>query len=94
MSNVIGFLESVGCDAALAGAGREELEIALNEAQIEPALRAAILAGDRSRIEAMLECNSNVCCGIFPGKEDEEEEEEEEPSKEDDEITARSSRAA
>jgi hypothetical protein len=92
MSNVISFLERMGQDSELKGATPEELESALTRAQIDPAMRAAILGNDRPELEALLECKSTICCGIFPGKEDEDEEE---PSKkDDDEILAQSSRAA
>ena len=93
MSKVISFLESIGTDAMLRHVGKDDLAIALNQAQIEPALKTAILAEDHHAIEALLECKSNVCCGIFPGKE-EEDESEEEPSKDDEEVRGRSSRAA
>src|SRR5882757_4690768 len=69
MSNVISFLESVGQDAALRHATKEELELALNKAQIDPALQTAILEKDQRQIEALLGAASNVCCGVFPGKE-------------------------
>lgn len=86
MSSVISLLESLGQDAELRHANTEELESALIRAGIDSAARSAILAGDKTRLESVLACVSNVCCGVFPGKE--EEEEEEEPSKEDEEIRA------
>jgi hypothetical protein len=92
MSNVISFLERMGQDSELRGATPEELELALARAQIDAASRAAILGSDQPKLEALLGCNSTICCGIFPGKEDDEEQEE--PSKDDDEIRAQSSRAA
>ena len=89
MSNVISFLESVGQDAALRHATKEELELALSKAQIDPALQAAILGKDQQQIEALMGAATNVCCGVFPGKE-EDDESEEEPSKDDDEVRAQS----
>ena len=85
MSNVIGFLEKMGQDAALRHAGNNEIELALASAQIDPALRTAILGNDRAQLEALLGARTNVYCLIAPGKQDDEEEEE--PSKED-EISA------
>lgn len=93
MSNVVSFLESLGQDSDLRHVDSAELEKALIAAGINSAIRAAILDNDQPRLEALLACSSNVCCGIFPGKEDEEEEEEE-PSKEDEEVRLQSSRAA
>jgi hypothetical protein len=84
MSNVISFLESVGQDAVLRHATKEELELSLNASQIDPALQEAILQGDQVQLEALLKVKSNVCCMVFPGKE--EDEDEETPSKDDDEI--------
>jgi hypothetical protein len=85
MTNVISFLESVGQDAQLRHATKEELELAMNRAQIDPALQAALMRGDQNQLEALLGTRINVVCAIFPGKEDDEEEEA--PSKDDDEIT-------
>lgn len=88
MSNVIGFLEKMGQDATLRHATQNELELALTLAQIDPQIRTAILGKDQAQIELLLGAATNVCCGLFPEKEDEDESEEE-PSKEA-EIAARS----
>jgi hypothetical protein len=90
MSNVIGFLERIGQDAALRHAPDSDVELALVRAQIDPELRAAILCKDQARIEVLLGAQTNVCCGLETPKHDEEEEEDE-PKKDDDEISARSS---
>ena len=47
MSNFMEFLEQMGQDAQLRYATSDELEQALTRAQIEPAVQAAVLAGDR-----------------------------------------------
>jgi hypothetical protein len=86
MSNVISFLESVGKDAALRHAGKDEMKLALAQTEIEPQLQAAIASGDQARMEALLGAKTNVVCAIMPGKE-EDDEGEEGPSKDDDEIT-------
>ena len=86
MSNVISFLESVGQDADLRHATKDELELALSKAQISPELHAAILHGDQARLIALLGAKTNVVCAVMPGKEDDDEGEES-PSKDDDEIT-------
>ncbi|MDR3389440.1 MAG: hypothetical protein P4L92_20540 [Rudaea sp.] len=88
MSNVIGFLESVGKDAKLRCAAKEDLELALVSAQVDPEFQAAILDGDHKSLEVFLGVKPVVCCGMAPGKEDDDEGEES-PSKED-EITAQS----
>jgi hypothetical protein len=88
MSNVIGFLETMGQDAALRHATQNDVELALTRAQIDPELQAAILGKDQAQIEALLGASTNVCCAIAPGKDDEEEDEE--PLRDDDEITAQS----
>jgi len=86
MSNVIGFLESVGQDAALRHAAQGELKLALSGAQIDPALQIAILNNDQDRLTALLGARTNLVCGVLPGKEDDDEGEEA-PSRDDDEIT-------
>jgi hypothetical protein len=78
MSNVIDFLECLGKDAQLRHASDPELEQALIRAQIDPAVREAILLRDQRRLESLLGATANVCCAIYaPVREDEPEEEEE-----------------
>jgi hypothetical protein len=66
------FLVQMGQDAQLRYATNNELEQALTRAQIEPAMRAAVLAGDRSRLEALLGATGNTFCGIYVPDDDEE----------------------
>jgi hypothetical protein len=76
MSKVIDFLEKVGRDGKLRHASTEDMEGALEVAQIAPQLAAAILAKDSALIESLLGDNK-VYCALMPGKQDEEEEERE-----------------
>jgi hypothetical protein len=92
MSNVIRFLERLGQDAAVRHADKDELSLILQNQQIEPEVAAAMLAEDIQKIEVLLDCKPNICCGVFPGKEDDESEEA--PSKDDEEIQAQSAQAA
>ena len=82
MLNVIDFLERFGQDAGLRYATGEVVADALQQAGIEPALQAAILAKDQRTLEALLGSDTNVCCLIH--KDDEEEEEEEEGDEDED----------
>jgi hypothetical protein len=75
MSNVIDFLERLGQDAQLRHATSTEVEQALTHAQIDPALRAAVLSGDQRALEARLGAKSNVCCMVFVPKDDGDQEE-------------------
>ena len=72
MSNIIEFLGQMGQDAQLRYATGNELEQALTRAQIEPAMRAAVLAGDRRRLEMLLGATGNTFCGVYvpDGEED------------------------
>jgi len=81
--NVIDFLERFGQDAGLRYASGDVVAEALQQAGIEPALRAAILAKDQRALQALLGSDTNVCCLIH--KDDEEEEEESDEDEEDDE---------
>jgi hypothetical protein len=85
MSNVIDFLERIGRDAQLRHGSQDEVEMALANAEIAPELRAAIIAKNQVRLEALLGQGS-ICCAFFPVKEGEEEgdETEEAPSRESD----------
>jgi hypothetical protein len=73
MSDVIDFLEKLGQDSALRYASRIQLEGALESARLDPQLQAAVMAGDREAIEAILGDGSNVCCMIFAPLEEEQE---------------------
>jgi len=81
--NVIDFLERFGQDAGLRYASGDVVAEALQQAGIEPALQAAILAKDQRTLQALLGSDTNVCCLIH--KDDEEEEEETDEDEEDDE---------
>jgi hypothetical protein len=82
MTDVIDFLERMGQDAQLRHAAQDEVELALNSAEIAPELQTAILARDQAQLEKLL--GQDPLCGmLFPGKEDEQEDEdtEETPSR-------------
>jgi len=51
VSNVIDFLQKLGQDADLRHAPRTALEVALAEANIDPALREALLGADQRKLE-------------------------------------------
>ena len=88
MSNVIDLLERMGQDARLRHASQDEVELALAGAQIDPELRAAILAKDQRQLEVLLQ-QGPLCCMLFPAKEDEDEDDESEetPSRDGEEIS-------
>jgi hypothetical protein len=83
VSNVIDFLERFGRDAELRHASDEDVEAALKQAGIEPALQIAIVGKDQSALERLLGADTNVCCLV--NKPDDEEEEEEDDVEEEDE---------
>jgi molybdopterin-guanine dinucleotide biosynthesis protein A len=89
MSNVINFLVRMGQDAQLRHASSHEVALALASEQIDPELRAAILAKDQREIERLLE-QAPHCCLLFPEKEDEDDDGEEGPSREGEEISMHS----
>jgi len=78
MSNVIELLERLGQDAQLRHASDNELEQTLIGAQIDPAIREAILRRDQHQLESLLGANPNVCCMIFSPLEEEDDESKEE----------------
>jgi len=79
MSDVIDFLERMGQDAQLRHASQGDVEQALVDAQIEPPLRAAILAKDSAQLQTMLGMDEDPPPPIqMPSEEDEEDETEEE----------------
>lgn len=90
MSNVIEFLERMGADAELRHATQDRLEAALAQAEVEPELRAALLARDLPRVTALLGASTNVCCALsIPDPDDEDRQDDDEDDG--DEIHARHS---
>ena len=83
MSNVIDFLQRLGQDADLRHAPRTALEVALAEADIDPALREALLGADQRKLETLLGADTNVCAMISPGKKEDDEEEDEDDFEDD-----------
>lgn len=87
MSNVIDFVERMGQDAQLRHASMGDVELALVQAQLDPEIRAAILARDQEKLELLLG-GGNVCCALCPAEEEEEKDAPEEaPPREEDEIS-------
>ncbi len=86
MSNVIGFLERMGQDAQLRHAATDEVNVALANAGIGPALQAVILGNDKAHLEALLGARTNVLCLVAPGK-GEDDEDDESPDRDDDEVS-------
>ncbi len=62
MSNIIGFLESAGRDAALRHATREQLLQAMQRDQIEPTSRDALLQPQRMAIDGLLSVRETMYC--------------------------------
>lgn len=89
MSNVVDFLEKLGENAELRYISGGKLEQALSEAQIDPALHAALLNAEPRELASLLGASANVCSMIRPADEPEEpaddEDDEEEEDEEDDE---------
>lgn len=54
MKDVIDILERMGADAGLRDAPRQELEQALEAEQVEAAVRAAMLSGDRAELQRLM----------------------------------------
>lgn len=81
----INVLDKLGADAALWMAGPSGLERLLADAGLDPALRAAIAAGDGGLLGRLLNVRENVCCLIEPHREEEEEEEDDMEEESDDE---------
>ena len=83
MSNVVEFLQQLGQNSQLRYAGQHELEQALNESEIAPSLRAALLNGDQLKLATLIGSPLNMVCAVFaPMDEEDEPEQEDEPSKE------------
>jgi hypothetical protein len=78
MSDIIEFLETLGANAHLRQASRDELSIALADAKVDAWASEAILARDAGHLYALLSKAPLCCVQTIPRKEGEEEEEREE----------------
>jgi hypothetical protein len=65
MSNVIEMLEKIGSNPGLRYADGDVLERAMAVAQIDPKMRAAVIAHDRPQLEAGLGATPNTCAIIY-----------------------------
>lgn len=61
-SNVIGFLENAGRNAALHHASREQLLQAMQREEIAPVLRSALLQPERVAIDGLLGVRETMYC--------------------------------
>ncbi|MGH8041586.1 MAG: hypothetical protein ACREPN_06030 [Rudaea sp.] len=62
MSNIIGFLENAGRNAAMRHASRAQLLRALQGEGIEPVAQTALLQPQRSRLDALLAARETMYC--------------------------------
>jgi hypothetical protein len=76
MSSVFDFLERMGSDAQWRNASKDEVEIALAEAEVEAPLREAILTRDVSKLETLLQQTPLIAMLIPPDEEEGEEDDE------------------
>jgi hypothetical protein len=77
MSVIIQLLEKMGQNSELRYADAEQL--AKRMVDTDPALIAAVSAGDQQAIETLLGARTNVVCGVHPAQEPEEDEPEQQP---------------
>lgn len=70
MKDVIDILERMGADAGLRDAPRQELEQALEAEQVEAAVRAAMLSGDRAELQRLMGAEAQFSV-IMPAEEEE-----------------------
>jgi hypothetical protein len=84
MASVVDCLDRIGRDAELRYATAEEIERVLAAAQVEPAVRSALL-DNGSQLEDLLGARANLCCLVRPPSEEPEEEEEPDDDTDDEE---------
>jgi hypothetical protein len=82
MTDIIDFLERMGRDAGLRSATGAELAGALAEAQVDPSVQKAVLAGDRALLERVLGAQPNVSCMTNYPESDDDAAEQEKKAKE------------
>ena len=62
MSNVIGFLEQLGGNAAMRHANRDVLLKAMREEEIAPTLQSALLQPQRSMLDDLADARNTMYC--------------------------------
>lgn len=75
MLDAVSFLERLGGDASAHDASIADINRQLAEVGVGPAVRAALVSGDREELERLLGARPNVCCLIDPAVQDEEDDE-------------------
>lgn len=86
MSDVIEFLEKMGRHAQLRHASPEDMELALEDAQIDAPLSSAILARDMSDLYDLLKLQPMFATQMEPGEEEDAPSKEEEPGREEEDA--------
>jgi len=86
MSNVLDFLERMGSDARLRQSGVDGMNLAMEQAAIDPETRRAILESDGARLGDLMAAPANVCCMVHAPEDEEDEPEKDPPA--DDKIAA------
>jgi hypothetical protein len=71
MLNVVDCLECLGGRPSASSAERADIEEGFAAARMEPAVRAALVSGDRKELECLLGIRSNVYRLIAPARQDE-----------------------
>lgn len=78
MSNVIGFLEQMGKNAALSRLEGEEFAAAVDALGLDDAPRQALLARDHEALNALLGGRLAMTCMLFPADDDNKKDDEQE----------------
>lgn len=74
MSKLIEFLEQLGQDSQLRRASEAELQVAMERAGLDLALRVPLLTADRRELETMAGAPANVCCVVQAAEDGDESE--------------------
>ncbi len=68
VSNVIGFIENVGRNAALRHASRAQLLQAMRDEDLSPTQRETLLGADVSALDSLIGIRDTMYCALFPVK--------------------------
>ena len=90
MSNVIEFLEWMGREAGWRAGQVSDVESAIADSALSPAVKAALLGQDSKSLRELMDANSNLCCLVHNPDDDEDEEEEEDEDEEEVRVRAMS----
>jgi len=89
MNKVIKVLEAISANPAIYE-DKESIERLITEVELDEEVKHAILTGERSELESILDVRSKIVCMLIPAKEDEDDDSDDNDKEDDSESEEKS----